>query len=498
MMQPRWLLAGRLAGKVVAGRAAPSVSAIAREHAVSALASQASSTSLPAPQWTWTRLMSSSSSTSDVEGANAKATEDDDVEAKKAAKKKEKAAKKQSNSYVANASTVDEISGEDVARYFAVKDEDLARLLPEGVNEETEELFTVLGNKLFMVRESTTDTIDLMKRIEAGEVDPSKAVRLLMGERGMGKSISLQLAVMWARARGWIVMYVPDAREYVTEKGAIQYGTGTAAPLAQSKLRPKLLTQPLGAQAALKNIKAAHGEQLKGLKQKRKYPAKLYDADDSLMGIIERGLKTAPFAGDALLDLRLELGLVTEVPVMIAVDQINAFSWPTCFHENAVPVVPERLMMAETFRFLDSEGKLREQLKLARGLLLAAPTCRYGYPVDPKVAEEHRKQVSLPPTYYAPFNEIGDKLKVNEPEFVYEVQRYSEEELRNTVITYKRYKALDHPNPLEPVKIRALKAITAGIPREVHNFLWQPAYTLFAEYDSDIPRPNNKHKYSQK
>ncbi|GBG31565.1 28S ribosomal protein S29, mitochondrial [Hondaea fermentalgiana] len=409
-------------------------------------------------------------------------------------KKKDK--KKKAQTYQASASTVAEISSQDTARYFQIKDEELATLLPEGINADTKSFFEILGNKLVLLRESITETIDLLRKIQAGEAGQESFVRLLSGERGMGKSITMQLAVMFARSQGWIVMYVPETHKFVTEMGAIEYGTGTGAPLAASKLRPKLMTQPLGAQKILQWMKEAHGEQLSELKQQRKYPAKLYDNNDSLMAIVDRGLKTAPFAGDALLDLRLELGLVTKYPVLIAVDEINTLSWPTCFFDNAAPVVPERLMVTETFRFLNPSGEVRDHLKLARGLLLGASSSKWGYPVSPKIIADHKKKLPNPPTYFAPFNEFGDKVEVADESILMEAPRYTPEELRNTVISYKYCKVLDSPSALDPYKLKTLMAITGGIPREVHKFLWYPAFTLYAEPHPDVQRPNRKHNYS--
>jgi hypothetical protein len=40
-----------------------------------------------------------------------------------------------------------------------------------------------------------------------------------------------------------------------------------------------------------------------------------------------RGLKSLHHANDALYDLRMELSLVEEVPVLIAVDELDALYW---------------------------------------------------------------------------------------------------------------------------------------------------------------------------
>lgn len=93
-----------------------------------------------------------------------------------------------------------------------------------------------------------------------GAVAPSSgALRrqwLLVGPRGSGKSVLLGLAAAWARANGWLVLYVPRARDWV--RGGLYYPHphAPAVASAQGLARPQgarctLWDTPVQAQQAL-------------------------------------------------------------------------------------------------------------------------------------------------------------------------------------------------------------------------------------------------------
>lgn len=68
---------------------------------------------------------------------------------------------------------------------------------------------------------------------------------LLLGPRGSGKSVLLGLAAAWARANGWLVLYVPRARHWV--QGGLYYPHPHAPPPAHDQGAQ----QPWGARCSL-------------------------------------------------------------------------------------------------------------------------------------------------------------------------------------------------------------------------------------------------------
>ena len=55
-------------------------------------------------------------------------------------------------------------------------------------------------------------------------------------------------------------------------------------------------------------------------------------------------------AVDALVDLRAELSLVQEVPVLICVDECNWLYEPTAFHYMGEQLMPSQMIIAALFR----------------------------------------------------------------------------------------------------------------------------------------------------
>jgi hypothetical protein len=143
-------------------------------------------------------------------------------------------------------------------------------------------------------------------------------------------------------------------------------------PKSRSQVYPEMYAQPLGAQRILSSMMSVHGEVFKTLPQRRTYDHTLYERfaevtlgelspeveaqrsgdpqltvpDKCLFDIVAAGLKSMRVAGDAVQDLRLELGLVTEYPVLVAADEYNCLHWPNCFNLLGESIPQDKMQLS--------------------------------------------------------------------------------------------------------------------------------------------------------
>lgn len=220
-----------------------------------------------------------------------------------------------------------------------------------------------------------------------GYKDPCSAnfpFRLLMGPRGIGKSAILTYALRYARQNDWLTVCLPSSFK-ITQQPAIT---------VPSRSRPGFLDQPDFAYDMLRHIGLLHVDQLKNIPQRRTYsrdrylpaeddevvtqtklemkqqeraeraklkaqvesqggtwdpttfeskipeyldPQKVDRSHTTLYHLVQWGIKHPAHATDCLLDFLEELKLVTEYPVLIAVDQINWLYEPVFMHLNEEP-----------------------------------------------------------------------------------------------------------------------------------------------------------------
>lgn len=326
----------------------------------------------------------------------------------------------------------------DIDKTRKLRNYDVYKSIPEGLSGEWKEDEIWHNKELseLMIRDEYLKINRKMVELENLEQVPDDWKALVLGgDRNSGKSMALNLAVIRARNSGWLALHVNDCREFVAFNsiGTWERGTKTAVPTVESKLRPGMFSQPLGIQKVLENFAKAHEDKLKTLPKKRTYDHNAYDYDDdnSLMTLIKRGTKSKAYAGDALYDLRMELGLVTEYPVLIAADQVNSLYWPVPFSAKGLWISPDKLLFSESFRFFDRNGRIRPEHKMKRGLLLGATTGKYGWPVPPKQIVEHHRDNGY--YYFRPFDvRRGDIEK--KPDWMPEAKWESRSEDINEII----------------------------------------------------------------
>jgi len=147
---------------------------------------------------------------------------------------------------------------------------------------------------------------------------------------------------------------------------------GTGAVVVPSKVRKGKYAQPLGAKSILESMLNLYADKLEKLPLRNTYPHTQYK--DNLLSIVEKGIALPALAGDAVVDLRLELCQVEEYPVLIAVDEVNAFSWPTRFYSQGFPIAPDELLLNTAFNPIDSNGEIITGIKVKNGLFMCALT----------------------------------------------------------------------------------------------------------------------------
>ncbi|KAL4439233.1 hypothetical protein ABPG77_004135 [Micractinium sp. CCAP 211/92] len=175
----------------------------------------------------------------------------------------------------------------------------------------------------------------------------------LDGWAGSGKSVALYSLVAWARANGWLALYMPSAFSLVQ--------TGTFY-----KGEDGLWDTPEAARWLLSSLRDSHAEQLAPLKTPSGQP---------LSELLEEGLSpaTKPAAAvAAAVAAKDALAAQTQLPFLLAVDDYNVLYSHTGYYESVHSfhrrqLAPDELRLVRAFRVLEQPGP-------ALGAVVAAPT----------------------------------------------------------------------------------------------------------------------------
>ena len=232
---------------------------------------------------------------------------------------------------------------------------------------------------------------------------------LLEGIAGSGKSVTLFQAVDWARAHGWLVLYIPNVKQLlmldskVGPEGTIGtfarhtrhiYTEYVVSKLPGNELRDEIkepeardLTRliydtPQNTQRVLRNFLAAHSKDLDKLPllADEEPDQTIYPLDESAATILRRcktlrelasmGAVYPKLATDAFLLLRYELGLVRNMPVLIAVDDYNALAG----YSGLGGLLPDLKIHASRLRWTHPFMFHQDLVKLNRGVCVYATT----------------------------------------------------------------------------------------------------------------------------
>lgn len=316
-----------------------------------------------------------------------------------------------------------EQTAENVGQYYTISEEDASSLFPEGVAGDIADEWELIGERRVQVRREAVAIVQQLERLrqggDLGESEESTLLKVLDGPSGAGKSAILNHVVHYARSNGWIVMFVPSCRTLM-ETGGV---------LVKSRSRPGKVDQHDLARDILVHMKAAHGEQLESIPQRGTYPKHFFlpesedaaavqlreqlrkedeeerrrlraqaqaegrpfdrsefvsklkaaESDTSidrsgftLADMVDWGVRHPAMATDAFLALRSELAQVTEFPVLLAMDGINAMYDvdETVYPWEGEWLRPEQLTLLDALRVVDESG-LRESAGMKRGAIVA-------------------------------------------------------------------------------------------------------------------------------
>ncbi|GMK58752.1 hypothetical protein CspeluHIS016_0601940 [Cutaneotrichosporon spelunceum] len=159
-------------------------------------------------------------------------------------------------------------------------------------------------------------TLDLVGTLNAAKGSSSKETRLLLtGPRGAGKSMLMLQAVAYALEAGWIVLYVPQASKWLDSSTQYEYNEADKS-FHQTEVSQQLLTK-LGAVNKAELAKVTLPEAVKIGSQTLAAGSKLAD-------LVALGAKEDALAVPALAATVDVLSKQTEVPVLLAVDEMHA------------------------------------------------------------------------------------------------------------------------------------------------------------------------------
>lgn len=316
-----------------------------------------------------------------------------------------------------------------------------------------------------MIREQA---VDLCKSLKKAGDEKTGIARILQGERGTGKSATLIHAIAWARENDWLTMVLPRGSDVVTESGSQAYGFFNGLAILPDEENRAWFGQPNLAFSVLERTLASHGELLAKLPQKRDYSHELYrpkQGQPNLAHLVMRGMREKHRASRVVYDLRMEMNLVTEVPVLVAVDEFNALYWPTCHWFDTKPVGAYHLTLANAFRFVENvpgdteDGcsyKSERQACVKRDHIPQRGAV-IGALVNSKQAPSHQSKVN--PCRFEDFSVKGcSKIRMTS---------YDEQELDRALLYYESRGAFEK---LDTDDYGKLKVFSGGNPERVSRF----------------------------
>eukprot|EP01088_Endostelium_zonatum_P010600 TRINITY_DN240_c1_g1_i1.p1 TRINITY_DN240_c1_g1~~TRINITY_DN240_c1_g1_i1.p1 ORF type:complete len:658 (-),score=136.52 TRINITY_DN240_c1_g1_i1:36-2009(-) len=200
----------------------------------------------------------------------------------------------------------------------------------------------VRSTEIFLFRKPAYEAISrIQKRLEEGFSGDNEAI-MLVGERGSGKSITMNQIVLWARRNGWLVLWVPNGEAWTGRDKDPEIDNR----IKRGVHKYHLFEQPHVAQRWARNLIKAHKTQWKNCRIKGTYEENIDFVfkpahHDKTKPTLEQVIKGSPQVPATLYDLldfaanntyhaceaiqlfRRELNMVTEYPILIAIDGYN-------------------------------------------------------------------------------------------------------------------------------------------------------------------------------
>ena len=196
-------------------------------------------------------------------------------------------------------------------------------------------------------------TLGLLKQLDALADDPDALSAfpgwILDGPPGVGKSICLAHIVHHCRINNWLVINIPCARDWNTQSFEWFRAKAQRGLYDQRDLAHKLLL----------DLRAYNSAKLAKVPVRQAASLGLMRAqgDVSLLDLVKFGLGDKESAVDAAICFRDELNSVVEFPVLLAVDEFNAWYDTTDYHDRFGRLFPEQMRLIAKWREFDTGMK---------------------------------------------------------------------------------------------------------------------------------------------
>lgn len=269
------------------------------------------------------------------------------------------------------------------SKMFYYSEEEVQKYLPEGISGKINKTFNWPGfkQKAVLVRPVVEDVISWMENWRnkqfIGRRQNNDFYTILNGPMGCGKSALLNPIVHFARLNGWLVLYVPDGKDWA---GFPRKKSGIEKMLSYSKVNETWFGQPYLATNWITALMKAHGDKLEKIHLKTEFTVRDVDPDKptytsspehTLKTLLDYALQHPQQASDCIWYLRQEISAVTEYPVLIVVDGVNAIRGHSKYGDPIDPYIfapnldTSRLVLTRAFQEYRNHG-------LANGLYVGA------------------------------------------------------------------------------------------------------------------------------
>lgn len=237
---------------------------------------------------------------------------------------------------------------EDGRHFFVTMNDMPEDLATDGLKKE----YDATQTRRLMVRDQSRAYVDRLKAFEKGDfMNGPEPFTLLVGERGTGKTVTMNQIVQWCRSNGWLVLFANNARKWSQLQLSVE----------PSEFRMNELTfdQPEFAEELLRHFLEAHREQLDTI------PLQTSSSESSattMTELILEGVRKDEKRDDiedtidpdgVLRRVVDELNVMTDHKVLIAIDEFNYL------YED----VPYKYNLSEVVLDDDEPKELRETVK---------------------------------------------------------------------------------------------------------------------------------------
>lgn len=325
---------------------------------------------------------------------------------------------------------VSEHSAEDVGKFYQVQRGDAMPGFPVALDKAMEAEFH--GSRDYMmIREPAFGFVQQMKKLESGDDKSIAGKRFgISGRKGCGKSAAVHYIAQFAAQRpNWLVLGTAGDEFPKDLLGLIQVNPH----------RTQVFDQPPLTQQWIGDIVKGQKEALSQIKLKRKYKYAL--AGDTLydLAVFASNPENVADVSTTLYDFIEEARMATEVPVLVAIDSINAWDGVSDFPD------PDNL-----FRRLPAA---RLALVDAMATFMLAP------PVNGATV--------FALTHHAKLMHGGDHL--SRADAILKCEPYSDAELANAVQHYAVSNVIVRQLDSDQHFLGSIKILTGAVPRELQR-----------------------------